>query len=164
MSLSFNCSTVRAQFGAHLRGQLPPAEALTLAQHLRRCPACRETLALEQRLKAGAGPRIAAPTGFTAAVLAQPHPRPGRPIQIGAILKTAAAGTAFRAFVDPLLRLDLELHDAGTSLRELVAGPLTALQPQLRAEGLKLCRYLAFPFIYAGSQVCAALSGPTDVH
>lgn len=164
MTLPLSCSTVRTHFDEHLQAQLPPSEALALEQHLRRCPSCRKMLALEQRLRAGAGPHILAPKGFAAALLAQPHHRPGHSIQVWALLQDTVGEIAFRAFVDPLLRLDQHLRDAGTPLWQRVTGPLTALQCQLRDENQKLCRYLAFPFIHAGSQLGAALSGPTDAH
>ena len=164
MKLPLSCSTARAQFGEHLRGLLAPAEALPFEQHVSVCPSCREALVLERRLRAGAGQRIFAPTGFAAALLAQPHPRPARPTRTWALLQDLADETVFRALVDPLLRLDLHLRDAGTPLWQRVSGPLADAQVQLEAEGLKLCQYLAFPFIHAGRQVCTALSGPTDAH
>lgn len=160
MNLPLNCSAIRAQLAEHLQAHLPPSEALVLDQHLRRCPACREVLALERRLRAGAVPRIAAPADFAAAVLAQPQRRPAPSGRVQALLETTAADTAFRAFVDPLLQLEMHLRDACAPLM----GPLTTLQLQLQAEGLKLCQYLEFPLKQAGRQVCAALAGPTDAH
>lgn len=157
-----NCSTVRTQLADHLRGQLPPSEALALEQHLRHCPACREALLLEQRLRANAGLRIAAPTDFAAAVLAQTARRPSPAGRMVAMLRGLAADTAFRAFVDPLLRLDLHLRDAGTPLWQRVTSPLTSLQLQLQAEGLKLCEYLALTLLHAGRQVRLALAGSID--
>lgn len=162
MRSPLNCSAVRTQFGEHLRGQLSPAGALAFDQHLRGCAACREALALERRLRAGAGPQISAPVDLADAVLAQPRRRPVRADQIGALLRIAAADAAFRALVDPLLRLDLELHDAGRPLWNRVTGPLTSVQGCLQAEGLKLCQYLALTLLHAGRQVRLALAGSTD--
>jgi hypothetical protein len=159
MSPPLRCSAARARFGEYLQGQLPPAGSAALDQHLRGCPACRQVLALEQRLRTSARPRIAVPADFAAAVLARP--RPVRASRVSALLRTAAADAAFRALVDPLLWLDLHLRDAGAALRQQVTAPLAGAQEHLRSAGLNLYQYVAFPLRRAGGLLGAALAGPT---
>lgn len=160
MMAPHHCAPFRDQFGPHLQGQLPPAQALSLARHLHSCPACRQTLALARQLRALPTPD--APADLAAGVVAQLHAKRARPGWLWSALGSAVSDTAFRALVDPLLRLDLELRDAGAPLRRVVAGAGAELRQRLHREGTNLAQCLALPLLRAGRQVQTALAGSTD--
>jgi len=160
--MSGTCRTVQEQLDTYARGGLPLAQRVAVQRHLRRCAACRQSLALEQLLvsaQPGSAPPV--PAGFAAeAVRAwagqQPRDRLWRSFRAA---RRAAVRLAFCSLVDPFLQVEYQVRGALAQVRDQALAPLHLIGALLEAQLALAGRLVVAPLQHTGALLCRLASG-----